>query len=331
MSSPLRANRRSPRPPRSQDDWFPLLIGLGTVGGLAGWLAATGFAPLQPNATTLVAPSQTLVNPSAPIAEGQRQTPTVSSATTEGDRATNRPRADQNTPDSLSNDVITDTVKVPDPKVPESRYPSHLAPIRSPLPFPDVPNGYWAKPYIDALTARGVLNGLPDGTFNPNRPMTRAELAVQVAKAFEIQADPAGTKVFSDVGESYWAAATIRESVSSGFMTGYPDGFFLPEQTVPRVQVLTTLVTGLSLSPPPAMETDRLLQQYSDQAAIPDWAREKVAAAIQAGIISPSPDTALQLRPNEPATRAEVATLIYNALAYMGVVAEDPQSATQPE
>ena len=181
----------------------------------------------------------------------------------------------------------------------------------------DVADDYWAKPYIDALTARGVLNGLPDGSFAPNRPLTRAELAVQVAQAFEVEPQTASTG-FVDVPTDYWAAATINESVALGFMTGYPDRTFQPNQVVPRLQVLVTLATGLSLPKPPGSEA--LLQGYIDQNAIPTWGRDQVAAAIAASLITPAATADSQLRPGDPATRAEVAALIHSALVYMGKV-----------
>jgi nanoRNase/pAp phosphatase (c-di-AMP/oligoRNAs hydrolase) len=82
--------------------------------------------------------------------------------------------------------------------------------------------------------------------------------------------------------------------------------------------VLVALSTGLSL--PETNQPEQLIGQYQDAAAVPDWAREQVASAIAAGIISPSATTNDLLRPNAPATRAEVAALIYSALAYMGKV-----------
>jgi hypothetical protein len=191
--------------------------------------------------------------------------------------------------------------------------------VRAPLSFPDITEGFWAKPYIDALTARGVMSGLPDGSFAPSRPMTRAELATQVANGFAI-APEKPAKAFTDVPVDYWAQATIAEAVQSGFMTGYPEGDFRPTQTVPRLQVWLALAAGLSLPKPTATDTDRLLQQYPDQAEIPAWARDAVAAAIEAGIITAPAAPNNPLRPNEPATRAEVTTIIYRALAYMGKV-----------
>lgn len=209
----------------------------------------------------------------------------------------------------------TDSVTVPEPTLPEDIAANGNPQIREPLVFSDLPEDHWGKPYIDTLTALGILNGLPDGTYAPDRPMTRAELAVQVAQAFAIDRG-LPSETFTDIPTDYWAAATIDEAVTTGFMTGYPNNVFQPDQTVPRAQVLVTLATGLTLPEASA----EVLQSYEDQSAIPAWARAKVAAAIDAGLIDTSPDTTSQLRPNEPATRAEVAAMLHSALVRLGRV-----------
>lgn len=268
---------------RKSDDWMALLMVFGVLGGAVGWFFAGGL--FSPNEETVT------------------QTSNDNFLSVE----------------SLSSESIYSSgpIEVPEPHVPDSEGITALPVIRSALSFTDVPEDYWAKPYIDALTARGVLNGLPNGTYAPDRPMTRAELAVQVANAFEIE--PVRTKnPFKDVPDTYWGKLAIDEAVSTGFMAGYPDDVFRPSQTVSRLETVVSLATGLSLSQTPSSE--KLLEQYLDQSAIPVWAQSKVAAAIAVDILTPSALPKEQLRPQDPATRAEVAVLIYKALAYMGKV-----------
>lgn len=222
----------------------------------------------------------------------------------------------QSTPPGSST-ASNEPVTVPDPKIPDDVSADDLPIVREPLSFTDVPEGHWAKPYIDVLTAREVLNGLPDGSFAPDRPMTRSELAVQVANAFDMETK-ADAPAFTDISEDYWAAATIDEAVTTGFMKGYPGNIFRPEQTVPRVQVLVTLATGLSLGEVTSPET--VLQAYQDTAAVPAWATGKVASTIASDILAASPDGNAQLRPEDAATRAEVAVMLHRALVYLGQV-----------
>ncbi|MEM7064013.1 MAG: S-layer homology domain-containing protein [Cyanobacteria bacterium P01_B01_bin.77] len=185
---------------------------------------------------------------------------------------------------------------------------------REALKFQDVPDDYWAKPYIDALSERLVINGLSEDTFAPDQPVSRAQLASAIAEAFPAEA---GTDAiaFSDIEPDYWAVEPINKAVQSGFMNGFPDETFQPALPVPRAQVLTALVTGINSAIPE--NSQAVVTRYADAAEIPDWAIGKMAAATQSSIVVNYPNLE-SLNPNQPATRAEVAAMIYQALAAQG-------------
>ena len=184
------------------------------------------------------------------------------------------------------------------------------------ITFNDVPDNYWAKPYIDALSSRGLISGFEDGSFRPDQPLTRAQIARIVSKTFDLTADKKSLE-FTDVGSKFWARESIGEVVRGGFMTGFPNNTFAPNTPVTRVQSLTTLVTGLDIKPPTNIQTS--IDRYADANAIPKWATGKVAAATAGGLVVNYP-TLQQLNPNQPTTRAELSALIYQALAKEGVV-----------
>jgi hypothetical protein len=186
--------------------------------------------------------------------------------------------------------------------------------VRPPLEFPDVPDAFWAKPYISALSALGIISGLPDGTFQPNRSVTRTEFAVQLQKAFEAT-ERRSSRQFTDIASDYWGNVAIDKAVKTGFMSGYPNGTFRPTGDVSRVEVLSSLVYGLNLPAPENPEA--VLQIYQDKDSIPKWARAKIAAATQAGLVTSHP-TVNQLNPNQAATRADVASMLYQALVRTG-------------
>ncbi|MEM8610485.1 MAG: S-layer homology domain-containing protein [Cyanobacteria bacterium P01_H01_bin.105] len=187
---------------------------------------------------------------------------------------------------------------------------------REALRFQDVPDDYWAKPYIDALSERLVIDGLSEDTFAPDQPVTRAQLASAIAQAFPSD-EQEDAIAFSDVDADYWAIEAIDKAVQRGFMNGFPDETFQPGLPIPRAQVLTALVTGINSATPE--DAQGIVARYADAAEIPSWAIGKMAAATQATIVvnHPSLDS---LAPNEPATRAEVAAMIYQALAAQGRV-----------
>ncbi len=185
-----------------------------------------------------------------------------------------------------------------------------------PIEFADVADGYWAKPVIESLVSRNMVNGFPDGSFKPDAPMTRAELAVQLEKVFEQEPEESNVN-YEDIPSDYSAAPAIKEVSQTGFLSGYPGDVFRPEQEVPRVQVLVAIASGLNLELPDNPE--KLLKQYKDAADIPNYAIAKVAAATEKGLVVNYPDRAL-LNPNKPATRAEVSAMIYQALVISGKV-----------
>jgi hypothetical protein len=184
--------------------------------------------------------------------------------------------------------------------------------------FSDLSSDYWASDFIQELANRGIISGFPDGSFRPNDPVTRAQFAAMVRQAFRRSAVREAGR-FADVPSSYWAADAIREAYSTGFMSGYPNNVFRPDENIPRAQVLVSLANGLGYSTDNS-SVEGTLQFYADASAIPAWARPSVAAATDRQIVVNYPDVQ-RLSPNRPASRAEVAAFIYQALVSSGTVA----------
>ncbi|GBE93935.1 fasciclin domain-containing protein [Nostoc cycadae] len=183
--------------------------------------------------------------------------------------------------------------------------------------FSDVSSDYWATPFIQALAARNVISGFPDGSFKPNQAVTRAEFATMIQKAFNqnpVRQIRSGG--FTDVPANYWAASAIQEAYETGFMTGYPGNVFQPNLQIPKVQAIAALSSGLNLNSS-GTASDVLNTYYTDASAIPNYAVNNVAAATQANIVVNYPDVK-QLNPQVPLTRAEAAGLLYQALVRQG-------------
>lgn len=205
--------------------------------------------------------------------------------------------------------------------------PTPTAPT-SPVPkFPDVPADFWAQPFIQALAARNVITGFPNGTFRPEEPVDRAEFAAMVASAFNQnpvrQLAPGG---FKDVPPDYWAVSVIEEAYETGFMSGYPGNLFLPNQQIPKVQAIVALANGLGLTPTGTV-ANLLDTYYTDAGIIPDYALDDVAAATEANVVVNYPNVRV-LNPLTPLTRAEAAALLYQALVRLGQVQPLPANVT---
>ncbi len=183
--------------------------------------------------------------------------------------------------------------------------------------FSDVSSNYWARDFISALVNRGVIAGFPDGTFQPDAPVTRAQFAAMVQKA--LPKERMRTNIpFNDVASNYWASGAINNAYEMGFLSGYPGQIFRPEQNIPREQVLVSLANGLNYTP--ANSVDSVVGYFNDSSGISNFARSPVAAATEKRIVVNYPNTRL-LNPTRNATRAEVAALIYQALVSQGQVA----------
>jgi hypothetical protein len=105
--------------------------------------------------------------------------------------------------------------------------------------FSDIAGDEWHAQAINYLASQGYLNGYPDGSFNPNANMTRAEYATFLSQFGElIETDE---NVFADVSDDYWAVKYINSAYSKGWVTGYPDGTFKPNGQITRAEVIVVL------------------------------------------------------------------------------------------
>ncbi len=177
--------------------------------------------------------------------------------------------------------------------------------------FADI-QGHWAQAYIQALTGLGAIAGFPDGSFRPNDPVTRAQFAAILAKAFSPTPQKPASD-FVDVSRTFWGYQVIQTAYRGGFLSGYPGQAFRPDERIPRVQVLVSLASGLNLR----SDNTSVLSVFSDAAQIPDYARTAIAGATQKKLVVNYP-TLQQLKPNQNATRADVAAFVYQALVNAG-------------
>jgi uncharacterized surface protein with fasciclin (FAS1) repeats len=199
------------------------------------------------------------------------------------------------------------------------------APATTAPSFADVPADYWALPFIQALAARNVIVGYPDGTYKPDQPVTRAELAAMFQKAFTLNpVRQLPLEGFRDVPTNYWAAPAIRAAYEAGFLSGYPNNLFGPNQTVSKADAITAVASGLNLTPSGSVE-QTLANTYVDAGQIPSYAVNQVAAATQANLVVNYPDVRT-LNPRGGLTRADAAALLYQALVRLGQVQPLPSN-----
>ncbi len=182
--------------------------------------------------------------------------------------------------------------------------------------FPDI-QSHWARLFIEALTQRNIIKGFKDGTFRPDQSITRAEFAALLQATFP-QPTVRPYISFTDVPATHWARTAIQKAYEMGFIAGYPNNRFGPDEKITRSQALVALINGLGLNKLVISDLKSSLSSlYQDAAQIPSYATEAIAAATGASIVVNYPDLK-QLKPLQTATRGEVAAMIYQTLAYLG-------------
>jgi parallel beta-helix repeat protein len=172
--------------------------------------------------------------------------------------------------------------------------------------------GHWANAYIEALANQGIIAGFNDNTFRPSEPVTRAQFAAIIKQAFTPTPEKPAIN-FVDVSSNFWGYQAIQTAARGGFISGYPGNKFLPNQRIPRVQVLVSLASGLKLR----SDDTSVLSVYQDSSLIPQYATTAVAGATAKQLVVNYP-IATKLDPNREATRAEVAAFVYQALVNAG-------------
>ena len=133
---------------------------------------------------------------------------------------------------------------------------------QSDFPVPADSKGHWAQGYIAAALAHGLASGLPDGSFAPNAPITRQEMAVLTAKAIQTEtAIDYGERVFSDVERGSWSNDAIITLSVYNIVAGYPDGTFKPGNKLARAEAASIIDKIVDFPKNPALYSRRRTQE----------------------------------------------------------------------
>ena len=130
--------------------------------------------------------------------------------------------------------------------------------------FEDVPADAWYAKPVNTLASLGILSGVGNGRFDPERSITRAEFTV-IAMKFA-NTSGGGVNIFSDVNEDDWFYSAVVDSTQYGWINGYPDGTFRPEATISRaeVTVIVNHMLGRAADRPYVIAHEEELNTFGD-------------------------------------------------------------------
>ena len=191
------------------------------------------------------------------------------------------------------------------PSVPAMAAPSDIA-------------GHWAESVITQWQSKGLIQGYEDGTFKPGNTITRAEFVTLMNNAKGFWSE--GSINFSDVKNGSWFYSAVARAVAAGYVKGYSDGSFKPNNTITRAEAAVMIANTAKLS-----ANEAGAYRFTDIGSIPAWARGSVGAVVAAGYMTGYPDGSFGA--NASISRAEAVSSLNRML---GGTAYRPTQPTTP-
>jgi hypothetical protein len=158
---------------------------------------------------------------------------------------------------------------------------------------------HWAREAIESAFEKGLVHGYEDGSFQPERAISRAEF-LQILYNLFGSAD-SGDVAFSDLPTNEWYYECIKWGVAAGLTTGYEDNTFRGDLAISREEA------AVMLSRCAGLPTEAQSVSFHDAASISDWARDSVTKVAERGIMRG--DDKGNFAPTASLTRAEMAVI----------------------
>ncbi len=170
-----------------------------------------------------------------------------------------------------------------------------------------------ARQAVEALAARGILNGKDGGCFDPDATMTRAEFCAAVVRSLGLTPRESGG--FSDVPAGRWYAPYVGTAHGYGIVKGVDGGKFAPGGTITRQEAAVMVARAARLcgldTARNGEQTRNILAQFADYRTAASWAAPSLAFCYDAGLMDQSD---LEIAPNRAILRGEIAEMLYQML-----------------
>ncbi|AOY77779.1 S8 family serine peptidase [Clostridium formicaceticum] len=171
-------------------------------------------------------------------------------------------------------------------------------------------DSHWAKSVISKWTDQGLVRGYPDGTFKPDKLVSRAEFMTMVNNVFGYKETK--DMNYIDVPKGVWYEEVVTKALTAGYISGYPDGTIKPEASITRQEMAAVIVKIKKLENDPAGSS-----VFADASDIPDWSRGIIGAVVKAGYMRGYPNG--YFKPQNNVTRAEAIVALDKAASTIKV------------
>ena len=177
-------------------------------------------------------------------------------------------------------------------------------------------NGHWAQSSVNKWITAGFISGYPEGSFKPDRKISRAEFITLVSKSFKKQNLKAQCS-FSDVKQSDWFYGVVVSGAAGGYISGYEGNTFRPNKTISRQEAAVIITRILQLN----TGSSSVNMTFKDAANFPSWSINSIKAVASDKIMKGYSDGTFKAE--QSITRAEAVVSLDRAfttvMAFQGI------------
>ncbi|MBE5813488.1 MAG: hypothetical protein E7314_07620 [Clostridiales bacterium] len=195
--------------------------------------------------------------------------------------------------------------------------------------FSDLAPNHWGYEKIVEFVQKGYMKGYDDNTFKPDGSLTRAEFVHVINNYFGFTGNENVVTTLSDVNQNEWYAKGVNEAIARGYMIGYEDGTFRPNNPITRQEAIVVLAKILNLNDNTSSEValEYLKAKYSDYNTIEPWALNAMYNFSKLGYINGYEDGTL--RAASIMTRTEVVHMMIPVEQKIVVEKEEPKKPSK--
>lgn len=179
--------------------------------------------------------------------------------------------------------------------------------------FEDVNDSSWAKDLIDSMASKGIINGMPSGSFEPNSPITRAQFVTMLINVLKLNFSEKNS-IFNDVPENEWYKIFVMTAFDSGIVVGEKDKF-RPNDNMSRQEIAAVVTKTLEKCLEwdiPDYASINLNEIYADGDSVNSYAKKSVYVVNKMEIMGGRENQ--MFMPTSPITRAEASAVMYKLL-----------------